>query len=75
MPESNGMKIHPNTLELEKYRAVQSLRPGKLIWGILGKYPYWPCMVCTDPSGLFLRQSQSAEFVCEVTKINNLLSF
>lgn len=65
MVELNGMRISPDILQQEKYRPITSLLPGKLIWGVLAKFPYWPCMVCCDPNGLYLRQGTYAQILYE----------
>lgn len=58
-----GVFISPEFLNHEKFLAVQHLTPGALIWGILGKYPPWPCMIVEDDKGHFMRQVAGRHFV------------
>lgn len=32
---------------------------GQLVWGRLSNYPYWPCLVCRDPQGIFYRKRKT----------------
>lgn len=53
-----GVMISPDCLDNEKFLALSHLIPGQLIWGIFSKYPSWPCMICPDEKGIYVRQSE-----------------
>lgn len=33
-------------------------KPGEILWGRIGNYPYWPCIVCPDERGVFIAKFQ-----------------
>lgn len=53
-----GVLMSKDFEDHEKCIALKHLTPGLLIWGVCSKYPLWPCMVCGDSSGVYLKQSE-----------------
>lgn len=66
----DGIYMSPTIINHERFISLPKLQPGNIIWGLLAKYPPWPCMVSYDPKGIYLKQSEWQLTKCVVHEFN-----